>query len=189
MSFQPEQVLTLRPIRDDDLGFLYLLYASTRAQEQALFGMSDEQWHGFLRMQFDLQHAQYMRNYQNPSFDIIMLGNSPVGRLYVDRCPGEIRIIDISLLPDYRGRGIGAGLMRKILGEGDDRGIPATLHVEKNNSALALYQRLGFRIEGDRGVSWFMERSPSNVAAPVFEPRVAADHAWPGNRLFPGERG
>lgn len=158
-------MITLRPITDDDREFLYRLYVSTRAAEKELVGWTNEQWDEFLRMQFNLQHTQYMRNYEQPSFDVIMLGDTPVGRLYVNRVPVEIRIIDISLLPEYRNRGIGAGLMRNILREGNDSNIPVTLHVEKNNPALGLYQRLGFRINGDQGVSWFMER----VATPVFE--------------------
>lgn len=169
--------ISLRPITDGDPKFLFQLYASTRGGEQALFGMNDVQWEGFLRMQFNLQHNQYMQNYDNPSFDIIMLGDAPAGRLYVNRAPEEIRVIDISLLPEHRGRGIGTDLMRRILQEGDDTGIPVTLHVEKNNPALALYQRLGFRIEADRGVSWFMERSPCGGVAPVFEQQVAAGPA------------
>lgn len=158
-------MITLRPITDDDQEFLYRLYTSTRAAEKELVDWTNEQWNEFLRMQFNLQHTQYMRNYEQPSFDVIMLDDTPVGRLYVNRVPVEIRIIDISLLPEYRNRGIGAGLMRNILREGNDRNIPVTLHVEKNNPALGLYQRLGFRIKGDQGVSWFME----HVATPVFE--------------------
>jgi ribosomal protein S18 acetylase RimI-like enzyme len=157
--------ITLRPITDNDLEFLFHLYASTRAEEKALVGWSDEQWDDFLRMQFTLQHTQYMQNYQNPSFNIIMLGQTPVGRLYVNRGPEEIRIIDICLMPEYRGRGIGVGLMRRILREADDGGIPVTLHVERNNPALALYLRLGLRMEHSTDVYCFMKRPPGQADA------------------------
>lgn len=156
----PIQSVSLRPITDDDQHFLFQLYTSTRTGEKELVGWEDEPWEVFLRMQFNIQHSQYMQNYEHPTFDIVMLGSTPVGRLYVNRGANEIRIVDISVLPEYRGRGIGAGLLSIIFLEGDDRGVPVTLHVERNNRALALYQRLGFRVEGDRGVSWFMERSP-----------------------------
>jgi len=159
------RVIALRPITDDDQEFLYQLYASTRAAEKELVDWTNEQWDEFLKMQFNLQHTQYMRNYEQPSFDVIMLGDTPVGRLYVNRGEDEIRIVDISLLPEYRGRGIGAGLLRRILREGNDRGIPVTLHVERNNPALELYKQLGFRVEGDRGVSLFMECSPGQSCA------------------------
>lgn len=159
------QSVALRPITEDDLHFLFQLYASTRAGEKELVGWEDEPWEVFMRMQFNLQHSQYMQNYEHPSFDIVMLGATQVGRLYVNRGANEIRIVDITLSPEYRGRGIGADLLSSILLEGDDRGVPVTLHVERNNPALALYQRLGFRVEGDRGVSLFMERQPGESCA------------------------
>ncbi|ABQ24958.1 GNAT family N-acetyltransferase [Geotalea uraniireducens] len=152
--------ITLRPIADDDLEFLFHLYASTRAGEKELVGWRDEQWEVFMRMQFNLQHSQYMQNYEQPSFDVIMLGDTPVGRLYVNRGEDEIRIVDISLLPEYRGRGIGADLLRSILQEGDDKGVPVTPHVEWTNPALALYQRLDFQEEGFAEVYCFMKRLP-----------------------------
>jgi len=157
--------IRLRPITDADLEFLCQLYASTRDEEKKLVGWDDGQWEGFMRMQFNLQHTQYMRNYRNPSFDIISLGHMPIGRLYLDRENEEIRIVDISLLPEYRGRGIGSALMAKILREGDNRGIPITLHVERSNPALALYRKLGFREEHSTEVYSFMTRSPRKVDA------------------------
>jgi microcystin-dependent protein/GNAT superfamily N-acetyltransferase len=102
--------------------FLFRLYASIRAEEKALVGWGDEEWDVFLRMQFNLQHSQYMGNYPHPSFDVIMLGRTPVGRLYVNREPEEIRIVGISLMPEYRGRGIGVGLMRQIPAGGGRQG-------------------------------------------------------------------
>jgi ribosomal protein S18 acetylase RimI-like enzyme len=160
----PPQI-TLRPITENDMEFLFRLYASTRAEEKALVGWGDGEWDDFLRMQFDLQHSQYMRNYPHPSFDIIMQVHTPVGRLYVNRGYEEIRIIDISLSPEYRGRGIAASLMGKILREGDARGVPVTLHVERNNPALALYRRLGFQMEDSADVYCFMRRPPVQADA------------------------
>jgi ribosomal protein S18 acetylase RimI-like enzyme len=156
-------VISLRPITDNDLEFLFRLYASTRADEKALVGWPDEEWEAFLRMQFGLQHSQYMQNYQNPSFDIIMLGPMPVGRLYVNRGEREIRIIDICLMPGYRGRCIGSALMGRILWEGDATGVPVTLHVERNNPALELYRRLGFQMEDSTDVYCYMKRSPGQT--------------------------
>ncbi len=157
--------VTLRPVTDDDREFLFRLYASTRAEEKTLAGWGDEQWEGFMRMQFKLQHDQYMRNHLHSSFDAVMAAGVLAGRLYVDRTPGEIRIVDISLLPEYRGRGIGEGLMRDVLREGDERGIPVSLHVESNNPALALYRRLGFQEEHFTGVYYFMKRRPGQAGA------------------------
>ncbi|RII28305.1 MAG: N-acetyltransferase [Geobacter sp.] len=152
--------IRLRPVADSDLEFLCQLYASTRDEEKKLVGWDDAQWESFMRMQFNLQHTHYMRNYQNPTFDIIMHGHAPIGRLYIDHGAKEMRVIDICLMPEYRGRGIGSVLMRQILQEGDDSGVPVTLHVERNNPALALYQRLGFQVVYSAEVYCFMKSQP-----------------------------
>ena len=87
-------------------------------------------------------------------------------RLYVDRQPDEIRIIDIALLPAFRNAGIGSSILRDLLGEGDRTGKPVTIHVEKMNPALRLYQRLGFQEAGDVGVYWFMRYGPAAGQTP-----------------------
>jgi ribosomal protein S18 acetylase RimI-like enzyme len=172
-----EPAIALRPATDGDLKFLFELYASTRAEEKELAGWSDQQWEAFLRMQFKLQHAQYRQNYLNPDFRIVICGQTQVGRLYLDRGAEEIRIVDLSLLPEYRGRGIGGGLLGRVLQEGEDRGVPVTLHVDKNSPALALYGRLGFQVESDRGASWFMVHAPGRKT--TLETPVAAGPAVP----------
>ena len=150
--------ISLRPITDDDQAFLFRLYASTRAEEQALVGWPDEQWDQFMRMQFSLQHTQYMQNYENPSFDVILVEGIPAGRLYVDRKPDDFRLIDIALLPESRSRGIAGSLIKALLGEADQSGIPVSLHVEKHNPIRDYYLRLGFQCREDKGVYDFMVR-------------------------------
>ena len=164
---QTEATISLRPITDDDREFLFRLYASTRAEERALVGWPDEQWGEFMRMQFQLQHAQYMRNYDNPAFDVVLADGVSAGRLYVDRGPQEYRLIDIALLPEFRQRGIAGSLIRALLLESEAHGLPVSLHVEKNNPILDYYRRLGFRIEADREVYYFMVRPATGNGPPV----------------------
>ena len=78
--------VALRPVdRVADADFLYAVYASTRAEELAVVPWSEAQKEGFLRMQFDAQD-RYWRE-QNPAaaFDVILVGGTPAGRLYVNR--------------------------------------------------------------------------------------------------------
>lgn len=157
----PPTSISLRPVTDDDREFLFRLYASTRAEEKSLVDWPDEPWESFLRMQFQLQHAQYMQSYLHPSFDIILADGIPAGRFYVDRRDTEYRLIDIALLPDFRQRGIGGNLLNALLREAGRHGLPVSLHVEKNNPILEYYQRVGFRVEEDKGVYLFMVRRPA----------------------------
>lgn len=149
---------------EKDLEFLYKVYADTRAEEMKLTGWSLEQVEEFLRMQFRLQHTQYWNNYKNKAFDVILFNNKRVGRLYVNRTEKDIRIVDIALLSKHRRKGIGSKIMNELIRESEDSGIPLSLHVEHNNPAMGLYERLGFENRGLDGVYIFMEKIPGNPA-------------------------
>lgn len=134
----------LRPATDDDREFLIGLYGSVRAEELAMVTWEEGQREAFVRMQFDAQDTEYRRINPNGTFDVIELQGRPVGRLYVDRRPAEIRIVDVSLLPEFRGAGIGGGLLDDLMQEAAASGRRLTIHVEITNRAESLYTRLGF---------------------------------------------
>jgi len=148
--------LALRPITDEDSSFLYQLYASTRAGEMALVDWSEVQKQEFLHMQFHAQTKFYADEFSDASFDVIELEGEPVGRLYVDVRDSEIRIIDIAILPGFRGRGIGNHYLRQVMDRAAEKGLDVGIHVERSNPAMSLYQRLGFEKIEDKGVYWFM---------------------------------
>jgi len=157
--------IALRPITDADLPFLTRLYASTREEELAVVDWPAEQKEAFLRQQFDAQHAWYREQYAGASFDVVERDGERVGRLYVARWPGEIRIVDISLLPEYRGQSLGTALLETVFAEADAAGQPVSIHVERFNPALRLYERLGFRLREDVGVYLLLQREPSPLLA------------------------
>ena len=151
----------LRPVTDDDREFLVDLYGSVRAEELAMVRWEEGQQEAFVRMQFDAQDAEYRRINPNGTFDVIELQGRPVGRLYVDRRPTEIRIVDISLLPQARGAGIGGGLIDELIDEATASGRRLTIHVEIANRAESLYTRLGFVEAYRQGPYRRMEWTPS----------------------------
>jgi ribosomal protein S18 acetylase RimI-like enzyme len=148
--------LRLRPITPEDDSFLARVYASTRWDELAPTGWSDEEKVVFCRRQFDAQSAHYSANYLGASFQVIERDEISIGRLYLAHWEREIRIIDISLLPEHRGAGIGAKLLRELQEEACAAGKSLTIHVERFNPALRLYERLGFRQVEDKDVYLLM---------------------------------
>lgn len=158
--------LTLRPISDEDIPHLYDIYASTRAEELALvpdWGEADKM--AFLTQQFTAQHQYYQKVYQGADFQVIEYDNQPVGRLYIqwNFKSDEIRIIDIALLPAYRGKGIGTAILNTIFQKAAAASKCVTIHVEYNNPAMRLYERLGFRKIGEFNsvyylMKWIAER-------------------------------
>ena len=141
---------------------LFRLYASTRAEEMAMVvDWTDEQKEGFLRMQFQAQHAWYREHYEGAQLDLILIDGAPAGRLYVHRRTAEIRLMDIALLPEHRNSGIGSSLLRELMAEAEAAGKHLTIHVEKYNPAMRLYHRLGFQAVADRGPYDLMEWRPA----------------------------
>lgn len=155
-----ERDLALRSVESSDRELLSRIYASTREEEIAVTGWSDDQKAAFLAQQFEAQHTFYQEQFPEAEFSVILYQGQPAGRLYVDRRSDEIRLIDIALLPEYRNRGIGSGYLKRLLAEAQRVGLPVRIHVEQNNRALRLYRRLGFLDIGTNGVYFLMEWRP-----------------------------
>jgi ribosomal protein S18 acetylase RimI-like enzyme len=151
----------LRPVVDADRAFLVGLYESTREDELAQVEWDDGARRAFVEHQFAAQDAHYRANYPGATLDVVEVDGAPAGRLYVHRGPGDIRIMDIALAPEFRGRGIGTSLLGSLIDEADASGRKLSIHVEMNNPARSLYDRLGFRPAGEHGVYVLMERSPA----------------------------
>ena len=107
-------------------------------------------------MQYTGQNMTYAQEYPMASHYIVLLGDSPVGRLIVDRRTDSIHGVDLSVLPIYRNLGVGTKVLTKLFDECSDRRVPFTLSVIKTNPAVRLYERLGLRIDGDLGTHYSM---------------------------------
>ena len=156
---------SLRPAVAGDRALLFSVYASTRAEELAVVPWTGAEKDAFLRQQFEAQDAHYRQHHAGAAFLVIEADGVPAGRLYVARWPREIRIIDIALLPAHRRRGLGTAILDDLLAEATATGKLVSIHVERNNRALRLYERLGFHTAADRGVYLLLERGPAGVPA------------------------
>ncbi|MEK6289192.1 MAG: GNAT family N-acetyltransferase [Acidobacteriota bacterium] len=157
--------ITLRPAVPDDEAFLYELYCSTRTEEIAAWGWHPSQQEMFLRLQFTAQRRHYEIAFPGADHQIILCKDRRAGRILVFRSEREIRLVDVSLLPDERGRGIGGALVSALIEEARAEDKPVTLHVAKVNRAAGLYRRLGFSITADLAtdykMAWQIERATS----------------------------
>jgi ribosomal protein S18 acetylase RimI-like enzyme len=149
--------IALRPETPGDEEFLRVVYAWTRAGELERTPWTDEQKAAFVAMQFEAQRSYYREVYPDAAYDVVVVDGQDAGRLYVARLPGEIRVVDISLLPEFRGRGVGGSLLGDVQAEAASSGRKVVIHVEQQNPAKALYLRLGFEPVEDLGVYLRME--------------------------------
>jgi ribosomal protein S18 acetylase RimI-like enzyme len=150
--------IELRPATPDDADFLRVVYRSTREDELNLTSWSDEEKAAFVEMQFSAQDSYYRQIHPDGRFLVILRDGLPIGRLYLVRLGDELRIVDIAILPEHRGSGIGTALLADVLAEADEVGLAVSLHVEPWNPAKRLYERHGFASVGPRGVYELMER-------------------------------
>jgi len=109
------------------------------------------------------QHAHYMNVYKDAEFQIIESDSTDIGRLYIWSTEQQIRIVDVAILPEFRGKGVGTKILGGLIQESELSGKKLNIHVEYFNPALHLYERLGFIKTDDTGVYLFMERVPGKA--------------------------
>ncbi len=156
--------VAVRPVEVADEEFSLSVYASTRADELALVDWTDEQKAAFVQMQFDAQRQSYLYQYPQAQFYIIEEAGRRAGRMIVARSADSILLMDIALLPEFRGRGIGSVLLRELIEEADHANKTVQLHIEPFNRAIELYSRLGFIKSGQIGYYFEMTRQPKAEA-------------------------
>jgi len=154
-------MIRLRPLTDKDHPFIEKLYRSTKEKGLDLNkSWTELQKDAFFRMQSILQDTQYRKAFPNAVFEIIEYNKKTIGRLYTDENEHEIRGIDISLLPEFRGKGIGTKILKSLLAKAADKQKIFSTQVERNNPAYHLYLRLGFKYTGDNGTYYCVEYRP-----------------------------
>jgi ribosomal protein S18 acetylase RimI-like enzyme len=153
----------LRAAVPEDQAFLFTLYATTRAPEISGFGWSREQQESFVRVQYSAQRRWYETAYPQAEEQIVELDHAPIGRMIVWKAgDGAATLVDISLLPEHRGRGIGGGLIRDLLEQCRKANVLLRLQVLRTNPAARLYQRLGFHKVGEDDLYFQMQASASS---------------------------
>lgn len=155
-----EKKITLRPVVAEDDALLLSVYASTRVDELARVPWSQEQKEAFVRMQFDAQKRHYATEYPQAEHHIISADGLPVGRIYLDRGVDAFQILDITVLPQHRDRGIGSFILRQLMQEAAAAGKAVTIYVENFNPSLRLFTRLGFQPVEEKGFHLLLKKLP-----------------------------
>ena len=150
-------VVSFRPAAKEDQAFLLDVYGSTRLDELALTNWDQTQKDAFVRMQFTAQQLHYSQQYPKAEHLIVLLDGSSIGRLYVANIGTEVRIIDLTILPDYRSAGLGTQILKELMDEAKSRDLPLCIYVESFNPSHRLFLRLGFAKTGESGYSDLLE--------------------------------
>jgi GNAT superfamily N-acetyltransferase len=164
-----DDTITLRDALPADRAFLLALYTSMRADEFAQLGWPVEMERAFVRMQFEAQRGDHERKHPGALCQIIELRRCPIGRLWVAQDGRCLTLLDISLIAELRGQGIGTNCLLRVQERAAAAGLDVELQVVAGNPAQHLYERLGFRSIGDSGVRQAMVWKPP-TGAPLAQP-------------------
>ncbi len=137
--------VSLRPATGDDEAFLVKVYRSTRERELAMVPWTEEQREAFIKFQYDAQLNHYQTEYPNAEHSIILANGEPVGRLFIDRRDTQIRILDITLLPAHKGKGIGTPIIRRLMDEAATVKKNVGINLDLFSTSHRLFERLGFK--------------------------------------------
>lgn len=143
--------LSYRALTEGDFAFTAVLYASTRTEELEPTGWPEEVKRAFLAQQHEAQHRHYQGHYPGAEWLIVEKEGAAIGRIYIHEREGDIRLIDIALLPEHRRAGFGGAMLGDLITWAAELGKSVSLHVEPNNVIRPYYLRIGFVSQGLAG--------------------------------------
>ncbi|RAS28865.1 GNAT family N-acetyltransferase [Paraburkholderia bryophila] len=144
-----EPALTLRPATHADEAFLFELRKATMTEHLTRVGEAVD----------DAAHrARLLHRYD--AAQVICIDGAPAGLLKAYRTDTEWVVVQVQIVPARQGHGIGARALQAVLRIAQTDALPVTLKVLKGNPAKRLYDRLGFKIDGEDETQFYMRYTP-----------------------------
>lgn len=157
----------LRPCGPEDDAFLYDVFCTTWASEVAALPNPRLAPH-VMRIRHIAQERQFASLHPGHQRFVVLHDDQPAGRLYVHERGSRMHVLDLTLLPCFRARGLGTRVTRDLFGEATERGKSVTLRLARRNVRACEFQSsLGFRLVGADDVDNFFEWTPPSVDSPA----------------------
>lgn len=136
----------LRPCTPADDAFVYDVFCTTWEHEVAALPNQNLAQH-VLRIQHIAQERRFESHYPQHQRYVVLADGKPAGRLYVHETGTVMHVIDLTLMPRFRDRGIGARVFRDLFAYATGEGLSISLRVARRNErATDFYTSLGFRL-------------------------------------------
>lgn len=150
--------ITQRSATEQDEPFLYRLYKLSRVEEFLITGISESHFDILMKMQYLARKAAYESNYPDARRKIVIANGNDVGQLWFLINATQYRVIDIIIADEFRNHGIGAWLMKDLIEQAKQAGVPLRCSVATNNpGSLRFHRRLGFGIISSDDAYYQME--------------------------------
>lgn len=156
-------LVTTRPAVPGDRDFLLRVYEAAREIELSMTPWTADQKRLFVEHQFDAQLHYYSSEFPNARHDVIVWSETgeQAGRIYVNRTADRIAILDITVLPEFRRRGIGSTMIASLTDEAERCGQAVQVYVETFNPSQMFFLARGFSVELDDGLNLKLVRLPA----------------------------
>lgn len=157
--------VTRRPESPQDDAFLRRLISETVTQELGAAAWPQPMRDHLVGLQEKVRRQTIRSTYPDAESQIIVVDGVEAGWVVVASLPGEMRLVEIMVLAEYRGKGVGSAVIREIMAVADHGGKKVRLGVNAMNpGAIRLYERLGFRRIGGDEIQHEMERAAPSSA-------------------------
>jgi GNAT superfamily N-acetyltransferase len=143
--------MKLRPATSTDTPFLRQLHH--RAYREVVirqFGSWDD----------DAQDGWFDKGLADAQFSVVEENGEAIGTIASNDLPDRLVLVELQLLPEYQGRGIGTALLQAQLEWARRLQKPVTLRVLFESRARSLYARHGFVVTGKTDTHYLMEWRP-----------------------------
>lgn len=151
------EAITTRAVAPADQKFLAEVYKSSRGDDLRKLDWDEERISEFLDMQYEAQQNFNAGDYRDATDEVLLIGDKLIGHLMVEARSHEIRLIDVALLPEYRGHGLGTRIIQRIQEKAKSEKRPVRLQVIRFSRAVNLFERLGFVRTSETGTHFQME--------------------------------
>jgi ribosomal protein S18 acetylase RimI-like enzyme len=95
------------------------------------------------------QDERFEATWDPKRYQLIIHDGTPVGAVATRLAVDHVFLAELQLLPRLQNRGIGTAVLRNVIDTAFARKLPVRLQVLRYNRARALYERLGFSVQGE----------------------------------------
>jgi len=149
--------ISRRPLTVDDEPFIKRLIDEVVADELGARLWPDAVRLPLLDIQYRARRRGFHDNFPGATEEIVQRDGAAVGWLVTARDAESILVVDIAILAQERGKGLGTACIRDLQAEAERTVRTLRLSVVRVNTAARLYERLGFRVTGGDEIRYAME--------------------------------